>query len=278
MRKKRKWTTFILLAVFFVGLSVLLYPSLSNYWNSLTQSEAIADYEQMLQNIPKEDYTALFENAEEYNENLSKLDYPLIQYNELDGYNELLNVAGTGMIGYVSIGTIGVELPIYHGTSDAVLSVAVGHLQGTSLPVGGESTHCVMSAHRGLPTARLFTDLDRLQLRDTFTVTILDRVLTYEVDQIRIVQPDDVSELAIVDGEDYCTLLTCTPYGINTERLLVRGVRTDTVVHKTIHITTDGYQVDTLIVTPIVALPMLFIMMLIVLFKPIKKEDEGEGA
>ena len=277
MKKKRKWTTFILLTVFFVGLSVLLYPSLSNYWNSLTQSEAIADYEQMLENLPKEDYTALLENAEKYNESLSKLDYPLIRYKELDGYNELLNVVGTGMIGYVSIGTIGVELPIYHGTNDSVLSVAVGHLEGSSLPVGGESTHCVISAHRGLPTARLFTDLDRLQLRDTFTVTVLDRVMTYEVDQIRIVQPNDVSELAIVDGEDYCTLLTCTPYGINTERLLVRGVRTDTVVHKTIHITTDGYQVDTLIVTPIVALPMLLTMMLTVLFKPIKKENAEEG-
>ncbi len=275
MRKKRKWSTFILLAVFFVGLSVLLYPSLSNYWNSLTQSEAIADYKQILENIPKEDYTALFSAADKYNTELRKLDYPLIQYRELKDYNEILNVSGTGIMGYVSIGSIGVELPLYHGTSNAVLSRAIGHLEGTSLPVGGESTHCVVSAHRGLPSARLFTDLDRLQLRDTFTVTVLDRVLTYEVDQIRIVQPDDAGELAIIEGEDHFTLLTCTPYGVNTERLLVRGIRTDTVVHKTIHITTDAHQIDTLIVTPIVALPMLLTMMLIVLFKPIKK-DEGD--
>ncbi len=274
--KRRKWTTFILLAVFFVGLSVLLYPSLSNYWNSKTQSEAIADYEAMLENIPKEDYTKFFADAEEYNRKLFEFDYPLIDYRKLTNYNDLLNLSGTGMMGYVKISSIGVELPVYHGTSNDVLSVAIGHIEGTSLPSGGESTHCVASAHRGLPTARLFTDLDRLQLGDTFEVTVLDRTLVYEVDQIRIVSPDDTSELKILEGEDHFTLLTCTPYGINTERLLVRGIRNDSLHRKTIKVQTDAFQIDTLIVTPIVALPMLFIMLLIVLFKPVKQEKIGD--
>ncbi len=275
MKKGMKWTTIALLAVFFVGLSVLLYPSLSNYWNSLVQTEAITDYEGSLQNLSKKDYEAVFAAADKYNQALAKLNFPYEEYEEIKGYEDCLNVSGNGMMGYVSIGKIGIELPIYHGTSTKVLNVACGHLEGTSLPVGGEGTHCTISAHRGLPSAKLFTDLDRLEIGDTFTVTVLDRVLTYEVDQIRIVQPEDVSLLSIVEGEDYFTLLTCTPYGINTERLLVRGTRTDTILHKTIHITTDGHQIDTLIVTPIVALPMLLVMMLVILFKPIKK-DEGD--
>ncbi len=274
--KRRKWTTFILLAVFFVGLSVLLYPSLSNYWNSKTQSKAIADYEAMLENIPKEDYTKIFYDAEEYNRKLFEFDYPLIDYRKLTNYNDLLNLSGTGMMGYIKISSIGVELPIYHGTNDSVLSVAIGHIEGTSLPSGGESTHCVVSAHRGLPTARLFTDLDRLQLQDTFEVTVLDKTFVYEVDQIRIVKPEDTSELKIIDGEDHFTLLTCTPYGINTERLLVRGIRNDSLRRRSVKVQTDGYQIDTLIVTPIVALPMLFVMMMIVLFKPIQEEKTGD--
>ncbi len=273
---KKKKNTFILLAIFFIGLSVLLYPSLSNYWNSKTQSEAIADYELMLENIPKEDYTKFFAEADEYNNKLHELDYPLIDCKKLSNYNNVLNLSGTGMMGYVKIASIGVELPLYHGTSDNVLSVAIGHIEGTSLPVGGASTHSVVSAHRGLPTARLFTDLDKLQLEDTFEVTILDRTFVYEVDQIRIVQPEDTGELKIIEGEDHFTLLTCTPYGINTERLLVRGIRNDNLGRKTVKVKTDGYLIDTLIVTPIVALPMLFVMMLIVLFKPIEQEKIGD--
>ncbi len=276
MKKNRKWSTFALLAVFFIGLSVLLYPSLSSYWNSLTQSEAIVDYEQILSNLKPEDYSQIFADAEEYNRKLAELAHPLADYGSLAGYDDLLNVSGIGMMGYVTIGKIGIELPLYHGTDDSVLSIAIGHLEGSSLPTGGESTHTVVSAHRGLPSARLFTDLDRMEVGDTFTVTVLDKVLTYEVDQIRIVPPSDTSLLAIEEGKDYCTLLTCTPYGINTDRLLVRGTRIDTVTHKTIHITTDGYQIDTLIVTPIVALPMLLVLMLIVLFKPVKKVDSGD--
>ena len=279
MKKKNKGSTLVLLLLFFIGLSVLLYPSVSNYWNKRTQSETIIDYETMLEQTPKADYTAQFDAASAYNDALYRLSFPLLEYASLTDYDEILNVNGNGMMGYVTISKIGVELPLYHVTDSTVLNVAIGHLEGSSLPVGGESTHAVLSAHRGLPSARLFTDLDRLEVGDVFTVTVLDRVCTYEVDQIRIVQPDDVGELQIVPGKDYCTLLTCTPYGINTERLLVRGVRIETQSHSVIRIISDGYRIDTLIVTPIVALPMLVVLMLIVLFKPVKRknwEDEAE--
>ena len=274
--KKRKWPTFLLLSLFFVGLSVMLYPSLANYWNSRTQSQAIVDYESLLNNISKEDYTELFLQAEAYNKALGELKFPLLDYNQVPDYHDILNLNGNGMMGYATIPKIGIELPLYHGTSAAVLNVAIGHLQGSSLPAGGASTHAVISAHRGLPSAKLFTDLDKLEIGDVFTLTILDRTLTYQVDQIRIVEPSDVSFLEIEEGKDYCTLLTCTPYGVNTERLLVRGSRIETIEHRTIYVTADGYQIDTLIVTPIVALPILFVLMLIVLFKPVKKDDLGD--
>ena len=276
MKKKRKWSTFILLAVFFVGLSVMLYPTISSYWNSRTQSQAIVDYEKMLESIKPEDYSAIFAQAEEYNTQLAKLNFPLLEYIDLDGYNDILNLSGTGMMGYISIPTIGVELPVYHGTDDNVLSIAVGHLEGTSFPVGGKSTHTVVSAHRGLPNAKLFTDLDRVEVGDVFSFTILDRTITYQVDQIKTIVPSDVSDLAIEDGKEYCTLLTCTPYGINTHRLLVRGHKIDSVQQKTIYITSDAFQIEPLIVTPIVALPILFTLMVIVLLKPVKKDDLGD--
>lgn len=276
MKKKRKWSTIILLSIFFVGLSVLLYPSISSYWNYRHQSQMIVDYESMLQNVQKEDYSALFEEAYEYNKQLASLELPLINYDKLKNYFDILDISGTGMMGYISIDKIGVELPVYHGTSNAVLSMAVGHLQGTSFPVGGESTHSVVSAHRGLPNAVLFTHLDRMEIGDTFEFVILDRTITYQVDQIKIVTPDDTRDIAIIEGEDYCTLLTCTPYAINTHRLLVRGKQIDNTQKKNIYITSEAYKIDTLIVTPIVALPMLFVLILIVLFKPVKKESGEE--
>lgn len=273
--KKRKWSTVVLLALFFVGLSVLLYPALSDFWNSRTQSEAIVDYRAMLEARPKEDHSASFRQAEEYNRALGALGAPLLDYGQVAGYSTLLDMDGTGMMGYVTIPKIGVELPLYHGTSDAVLSAAVGHLEGTSLPTGGAGTHTVVSAHRGLANARLFTDLDRLEVGDTFTLTVLDRELTYQVDQIRIVEPNDAGELAIEAGKDRCTLLTCTPFGINTQRLLVRGSRIESQRHRAIYVTSEAYRVDPLVVTPMVALPMLAGLMLYVLFAPVKKgEDE----
>ena len=276
MKKKNKWSTFVLLSIFFVGLSVMLYPAISSYWNTRSQSQAIVDYEKMLESIPKEDYTQFFDQADEYNEKLRKLENPLLDYKTLDNYLEILDLSGTGMMGYISIEKIALELPVYHTTNDNVLAVAAGHLEGTSFPVGGEGTHAVISAHRGLPTAVLFTNIDRMELGDTFKFTILDRTITYQVDQIKVIDPSNATDLMIEEGKEYCTLLTCTPYGINTHRLLVRGVRIESVEQKTLYVISDAHQIDSLIVTPIVALPILFTLMMIVLFKPVKKDDLGD--
>ena len=270
MRSKK--STIILLVSFFIGLSVLLYPSISSYWNSKTQSEAIVDYEAMLSQYKPEDYTAIFAEADAYNKQLAQLNEPLVEHNRLPDYNSILNVGGTGMMGYITVPKISQELPVYHGTSDGVLSVAVGHLQGTSLPVGGENTHCVVSAHRGLPTAVLFTHLDRMEIGDIFYFTILDRTITYEVDQIRIVEPDDASLIQIKDGKDYCTLLTCTPYGINTQRLLVRGHQIDASQTRNLYVANEAYRIEPLVVMPIVALPIIFVLLVYVMFAPVKKE------
>lgn len=269
-------STIILLVSFFIGLSVLLYPSISSYWNSKTQSEAIVDYEAMLKNYKPEDYTAVFEAADTYNREIAKLEYPFMYYDRVPGYWETLNISGTGMMGYITIKKINQELPVYHGTEDNVLAIAAGHYQGSSLPVGGKSTHSVVSAHRGLPTAVLFTYLDRMEIGDTFHFTILDRTFTYEVDQIRIVEPNDTTLVEIEEGKDYCTLLTCTPYGINTQRLLVRGHQIDASQKRNIYIANEAYRVDTLIVMPIVALPMIAVLMIYVMFAPVKKESLGE--
>ncbi len=276
MKKKHKWSTMILLVIFFVGLSVMLYPALSSYWNSRTQSQAIVDYEKMLAAMPEADYTEAFLAADEYNSQLKKLKAPLIEHSSVEGYMDILNVSGTGIMGYLTIEKIGLELPVYHTTSDSVLSVGVGHLQGTSIPVGGEGTHSVLSAHRGLPSATLFTHLDHVEIGDTFTITILDRTVTYQVDQIKTVDPSDASDIRIFENEDYCTLLTCTPYGINSHRLLVRGTKIDSASQKNVYVISEAYQIDVLIVMPAVAIPMLLILMVIVLMKPVKKEDPDD--
>ena len=273
----KKVSTIIMLSLFFIGLSVLLYPSLSSYWNSKTQSQVVAGYEDMLQSISREEVKAVFAEAKDYNERLDQLRAPLRDYRQVEGYNEALNLNGAGMMGYITIDAIGVELPIYHTISESVLAFAAGHMEGTSLPVGGEGTHSVLSAHRGLPNAKLFTDLNKLQLGDTFEVTIMDTVMVYQVDQILTVTPENISEIQTVEGKEYCTLITCTPYGINTHRLLVRGQRLDTVVEKQVHVSNEAYRIDTLIVTPIVALPILFVLIMIVLFQPVKREHVIEG-
>ena len=273
---KNRKTTIILLISFFVGLSVLLYPTVSSYWNSKRQSKMVVNYEAMLAAIKEEDVSHFFEEAKEYNERLWALESPLIDYRQLENYREVLDISGTGMMGYVTIPKISQELPVYHGTDEAVLSEAVGHYEGSSLPIGGKSTHSVVSAHRGLPTATLFTHLDRMEIGDTFSFKILNRTFTYEVDQIRIVEPNDISLIGIEEGKDYCTLLTCTPYGINTQRLLVRGHQVDTNQLKNIYIANEAYRVDPLIVMPMVALPIITVLMIYVMFAPIKKESLGE--
>ncbi len=274
--KKRSYITVTLFFAFFVGLIVLLYPTLAEHWNNKVQSYAIADYENIVNAMEKENYDQYLSAAETYNQAIAQVPYAFANYDQVPGYEELLNVAGNGIIGHISIPNISVELPIYHGCSDSVLQIAVGHLQGSSLPVGGEGTHSVLSAHRGLPSARLFTDLDKLQPGDTFTVTVLDRLLTYQVDKISIVEPDQVDSLYPVDGKDYMTLVTCTPYGINSHRLLVRGVRIENAAGQAAtHIAPQAYLIEPLVVAPFAALPMLAVLALIVIFEPVKK-DKGE--
>lgn len=275
MKPKRDYSNVLLVLIFFIGLSVLLYPTISDYWNSKVQSRAIVDYEAMLQSMTPEDYSDVFAAADSYNQQMRQVSFPLMYYDQVPGYDDILNVTGNGIIGYVTIDKIRVELPIYHGTSEAVLNVAAGHVQGSSLPVGGESTHAVLSAHRGLPSARLFTDLDKLEVGDVFTITVLDRLLTYQIDQILIVKPNEVEELYVKEGEDHCTLVTCTPYGINTHRMLVRGTRVDTPEQKkNIYVTTDAYRIDSLILTPIVAAPMLLILLVVLLVRHPKKKEK----
>ena len=273
--------TLILLAVFFLGLSLLLYPSVSSYWNSITQSKVVEDYDAMLKSLTPKDYSDIFTAAEDYNARLAALTFPMTEYGQLsEDYDAALNASGDGVMGYIDIDKIQVKLLIYHGISDRVLAHAVGHIEGSSLPVGGESTHCVLSAHRGLPNAKLFTDLNKLEIGDTFRITVLDQAMIYEVDQIKTVLPTDVSDLLITEGEDYCTLVTCTPYGINTHRLLVRGHRVSSEDLRKMQVLSDAYVVDKLIVTPIVALPIIFVLILYVFFEPPKRKlpinEEGE--
>ena len=281
----RKHKTVIFLTIgFLVGICILLYPAVSDYWNSKTQSRAIVNYESVLNQMDPQDYSAVFEKAYAYNDALYNTKNPLLNYENILGYYETLNVTGNGMIGYLKIDRIGVELPIYHGTSDDVLSRGVGHLEGTSLPVGGENTHSVMSAHRGLPSAKLFTELDRVEKGDTFQIIILDQILTYQVDFIKVIEPTDVSDLQIIEDGDYCTLFTCTPYGINTHRLLVRGIRIETIKEKpVIYVSNEAFRIEPLIVTPAVAAPMLLVLLIHLLVKyreppkntQQKKKEEG---
>ena len=261
--KKGAFSTIILILVFLAGLSLLLYPTVSDYWNSLHQSRAITEYAEQVAELDNDVYEQLWADAYSYNQTLlDKADRYEMTDEERAEYESLLNVSGNGIIGYIEISKIGCSLPIYHGTDEAVLQIAVGHIEGSSLPVGGESTHAVLSGHRGLPSAKLFTDLDKLATGDTFVLRILDETLTYEVDQILIVEPYEMNALEIEEGKDYCTLVTCTPYGINTHRLLVRGHRVDNVEEaKTIRVTADAMQIEPVIVAPLVAVPMLLLLL-----------------
>lgn len=261
---KRHGITIILLIVFIVGLSLLLYPSFSDWWNSRHQSRAVASYVEQVANIDGEQYAQLWNDAWEYNAALAgKANNYVLTDEQKEEYENFLDVGGMGIMGYIEIPTIGVTLPIYHGTDEAVLQVAVGHLEWTSLPVGGESSHCVLSGHRGLPSARLFTDLDKLVVGDVFIFRVLDEILTYEVDQILIVEPHETEALLITEGKDLCTLITCTPYGVNSHRLLARGHRVENQEEaQTIRVTADAIQIKPIIVAPILAIPMLLILLI----------------
>ena len=278
--RKRKVITLILLGVFLAGLSLLLYPSVSSYWNSITQSRAIVDYDTIVKSLSPKDNTAYFERAEEYNSELKALSFPLTEYQQISGYDDCLNAVGDGVIGYIDIDKIQVKLPIYHGTDPSMLNHACGHIQGSSFPIAGKGTHAAISAHRGLPSAKLFSDLDKLEVGDTFRITVLDKTFIYEVDQIKTVLPDDVSDLLIDEEKELCILVTCTPYGINTHRLLVRGHRIESEDMRSFGAISDAFIIDRLIVTPVVAMPIILLLILYVCFKPAKRKlpinDEGE--
>ncbi len=269
---KKRWTTVLLIILMFAGLSLLLYPTISDRWNSLHASRAIATYSNTVVKMDQDAIDRAWQNAVDYNKGL----HPGINSlsdGQLELYNGLLNVDGTGIMGYVDIPSIRVLLPIYHGTSDSVLQTALGHIEWSSLPVGGSGSHCVISGHRGQPSAKLFTDLDQLREGDVFTISVLDQVLTYEVDQIRVVLPGEVDDLQIVEGKDYCTFVTCTPYGINTHRLLVRGHRIENAKLEA-HVVSEAVIIDPLLVAPLTALPLLIILLLLVIFRKPKKKKE----
>ena len=257
-------STIFLILILVVGLSLMLYPSFSNWWNEAHQSRAIAAYSQEVSKLDENRYDELWQQAWEYNRSLvGRENAYLLDDSQKAEYERLLDVSGMGIMGYIEIPSLKVSLPIYHGTEESVLQVAVGHLEWTSLPVGGESTHCVLSGHRGLPSAKLFTDLDRLVVGDRFRLGVLDQVLTYEVDQILIVEPQDTEALLIEEGKDLCTLVTCTPYSINTHRLLVRGHRVETEIDaKNVRVTSDAIQIEPYLVAPVVAAPILLVLLL----------------
>lgn len=276
---KNKIST-ILLAVFFLaGLSLLLYPTVSDYWNSLHSSRAVAAYDENIRGLNEETYQQILTDTREYNRLLFEKNVGYALSPELESrYIELLDIGENGIMGYIEIPNIKVSLPIYHGTDESILQIAVGHLNWSSLPVGGESTHCVLSGHRGLPSAKLFTNLDKLVAGDTFVIRVLNEALTYEVDQILIVEPQEVESLKIEKGKDLCTLVTCTPYGINSHRLLVRGHRIETVNSTSVRVTSDAIRIEPLVVAPIVAFPILSALVIIVFTFDTKKKKRGENS
>lgn len=265
--------------MFVVGLSLLLYPTVSNYWNSFRQTKAVASYEQEVANLKADEYQKIWDDAVQFNQKLvAKGKFNKLTIAEEQEYNTLLNVDGTSMMGFISIPSINVYLPIYHGVSDEVLQMAIGHLNWSSLPTGGTSTHCVVSGHRGLPSAKLFTDLNKLIEGDVFSIHVLDKTLTYEVDQIKIVEPFQTNDLKIVEGEDYVTLVTCTPYGVNSHRMLVRGKRNDTLAEHNVRVPMDATRVKPVVVAIVLGAPILLLAFIIALFprkkrKPITYED-----
>lgn len=239
---KKHFSTILIVLLLIAGLSLLLYPTVSDYWNSFQQTRAIKAYHKAVSNLNEEEYEQILKQAEEYNARIAQngIKWKLsdAEYGE---YLSMLNVSGNGIMGYIDIGSINVKLPIYHGTEDTILRSATGHIEGSSLPVGGTSAHCVISGQRGLASARLFTDLDQLSEGDVFTMHILNESRSYQVDQIRIVLPEDISNLQVEYGKDYCTLVTGTPYGVNSHRLLVRGKRIDSI--ENVQIIEDAKQI-----------------------------------
>ena len=279
-RKKGKFITVLFVLVFLAGLFLLLYPSVSNYWNSFHQSQAVARYAKEVAELNREEYEEIWEKAKAYNQSLAeqKNVYVLTEEQKQE-YKEMLDVSGLGIMGCVEIPKIGCTLPIYHGTGESVLQTGVGHLEWSSLPAGGADTHCVLSGHRGLPSAKMFTDLDELTEGDVFMLRVLDEVLTYEVDKILIVEPQEMSSLGIVEGEDYCTLVTCTPYGINTHRLLVRGHRIyPDEDSKSTRVESDAVRIAPHLVVSVAVILIVFLLLIPVLLMKKNKMKNGGDA
>ena len=277
---KRNFITVVMTAGLLTGVILLLYPSVANYWNSFHQTRAIATYTEAVSSMSSEDYEKIIGEAREYNQRLAETGIRWVMTDaEKAEYNSTLSIGGSDVMAYVSIPKFHVRSPIYHGTDEAVLQVAVGHIEGSSLPVGGESTHCLISGHRGLPSARLFTDIVKLREGDTWTISVLNETLTYECDQIRIVLPDDLTDVQIIEGEDLCTLITCTPYGVNTHRLLVRGHRVPNA-DGAADITADAIQVEPIYIAPILAIPALVLLLVLMLAatRKAKKDSPKEIA
>lgn len=260
---KRNLTNIILIVALLIGMCLLLYPTVSDYINSFTQSRVIKTYDEMIQNMTEDEFAHFFEEAENFNRKLAETPEAFYKPKLVDGYEETLDTTGTGIMGYISIDRINVELPIYHTVDEGVLQIAVGHLPGTSLPAAGENVHCVLSGHRGLPSSKLFSDLDKMEIGDIFYITVLNRVFAYQVDQIRIVLPVESDGLRIVPGENHVTLLTCTPYGINSHRLLVRGTQIEYEAEKApLYVANEAYVIDPVVVMPIVAAPLLVLFLI----------------
>ena len=273
---KKHFSTLIIVLILLAGLSLLLYPTISDYWNSFHQTRAIASYVKAVDHLDKKDYERIWKEAKQYNKDLSLtgIQMPLSKAKQKE-YQKLLNISGNGIMGYIEIPKIRVSLPIYHGVDEGILQIATGHLAGTSLPVGGKSSHCVISGHRGLPSARLFTDLDKLSKGDVFMIHVLNKTLTYEVDQIRIVLPDNLSDLKIQDGQDLFTLVTCTPYGVNTHRLLVRGHRIANI--DSASAAADAVRVDSMVVATVMAIVVLIILILALFINTGTKKKHKKG-
>ena len=274
---KKHASTLLLYLILLIGLSLLLYPSFADWWNSFHQTRAIASYSEAVATMDDDKYDTLWDAAWDYNQSLLERpnDFTLTE-EQTEAYENLLNIGDNGIMGYIEIPSIKVTLPIYHGTDDGVLQVAVGHLEWSSLPVGGRNSHCVVSGHRGLPSARLFTDVDQMVEGDIFLLRVLDEILTYEVDQILIVEPYITENLLIEEGKDLCTLVTCTPYGINSHRLLIRGHRIENQEEaRVVRVSADAIQIDPMIVAPFVAAPMLLILLILLILPKPKTKRRG---
>ena len=274
---KKHASTLVLCLVFLIGVGLIAYPSVADYYNSWLQRNVISSYAEKVVHMYTDRYEEIREAAKEYNEDIAAHGFKWTMSDEDKGkYNSILDISDSSAMGYIEIPKINEKLVIYHGTDEAVLRTGVGHMEGTSLPIGGETSHCVLSGHRGLPSAKLFSNLDRLVEGDTFAINILDMTLTYEVDQIRIVNPDDLTEITLEEGKDYCTLVTCTPYGVNTHRLLVRGHRVENPDGEA-NVVADAMQIEPIYIAPFVAVPILILLLILMLISTRKKTGRNGG-